>query len=82
MPAILRQHVRYQAAKSDEGAALFKASELTTREAAELANVTLERIRQIVESHEVGRWVERLQCYAIDRGKLEAYLGRKRGRRG
>jgi excisionase family DNA binding protein len=80
MVSVIRGAVNY-GVKADDGDALFKASELTTREAAELAGCSLERVRQLVEEHNIGRWVERLQCYAIDRGKLMDHLARKKGRR-
>jgi hypothetical protein len=79
MPAIIRNHVNFVAKADDD--ALFKSSELTTAEAAEVAGVTVERIRQLVESHKVGRWIERLRCYAIDRTKLTAALASTKRRR-
>jgi hypothetical protein len=81
LPAILKGHVHFNLAKVDESDVLFRVSELTTREAAELAGCTLERVRQLVERHKVGRWIERLQCYAIDRQKLLDHMARKKRRR-
>jgi hypothetical protein len=46
-----------------------------------LGGVTVERVRQLVESHRIGRWVERLRCYAIDPAKLTAALASTKRRR-
>jgi hypothetical protein len=80
MPAIIRGPVNY-AAKSADGHALFRVDELTTVEASRMAGVTVERIRQLVESHKVGRWIERLRLYAIDPAKLTAALASTKRRR-
>jgi hypothetical protein len=80
MPAILKGHVHFNLAKADD-VALFRVDELTTAEASEVAGVTVERVRQLVESHNVGRWIERLKCYAIDFAKLTAALASTKRRR-
>jgi hypothetical protein len=81
MPAVIKNHISF-ATKQAEAEALFPPGMITTKEASVEANVTAERIRQLVRDRGIGHWVERLRCYAVDRAKLEDHLARKRRKRG
>jgi excisionase family DNA binding protein len=60
---------------------LLSESEMTTAEAAELANVTTQAVRKWIGQHRIGRWDGRLKMFIVNRSKLEAFLeGRKKRR--
>jgi hypothetical protein len=79
MPAIIRHHVNFVSKGADDDA-LLRTAELTTAEAAAVAECTTERIRQLVKQYRLGRWEPRLRMYIIDRDKLTSYLGRRKKR--
>jgi hypothetical protein len=74
MPAVIRQHIRY--------APLLKAEseELTSSEAAELAGVTQQAIRDWCQAYGIGEWSHRLKQYLVDRQRLNALLEKRRKR--
>jgi excisionase family DNA binding protein len=76
MPAILKGRVHFNLAKADDGA-LLQADELTTSEAAALAECTTENIRQWIGKHRIGHWNSRLRMYVVSRQRLEAHLSRR-----
>jgi excisionase family DNA binding protein len=79
MPAIIKHHISF-ASKSAAADALLQPGELTTAEAAALAGVSTERIRQLIKSHRIGRWVPRLRLFAVDSAKLAEHLARRKKR--
>jgi hypothetical protein len=76
MPAILRGHVRFNS-KAD-GEALLQPGELTTAEAAAIADCSTERIRQLVKQYRLGSWSSRLRMYVVDHAKLDAHLASRK----
>jgi hypothetical protein len=76
MPAIIRQHVNF--VSKPEGDALLQVGEMTTSEAAAMAECTTERIRQVIKQHRIGRWEPRLRMYVVDRAKLTKHLARRK----
>jgi hypothetical protein len=82
MPAILRRHVNFGPGEADlrTGDTLLQPGELTSAEAAVIAECTTERIRQLVKQYRLGRWEPRLRMYVIDAAKLTAHLARRRKR--
>jgi hypothetical protein len=72
MPAIIRQRVNY--------GPLLGPDEMTSREASELASVSMECVRKWVTKYRIGQWHQRLGLYIIDRARLEEFLA-QRGRR-
>jgi hypothetical protein len=50
-------------------------------EAAELAKLTPERIRQICKRHGVGKWEPRLRAFVVNRQRLMDHLARTKRRR-
>jgi hypothetical protein len=76
MPAILRGHVRFSS-KAD-GEALVRPDEMTTAEAATLAECSTENIRLWVRKHRIGHWEPRLQMFIINREKLVARMKRRK----
>jgi hypothetical protein len=76
MPAILKRHVDFNS-KTD-GEALIRAGELTTSEAAALAECSTENIRLWAGKHRIGHWEPRLQMFIINREKLVARMNRRR----
>jgi hypothetical protein len=81
MPAILKQHVHYQAAKADDSDALLWPGEALTGDMAKEFGLSSERIRQLCRRHGCGRWIGRLRLYAVDRQKLTEVLARPKRRR-
>jgi hypothetical protein len=77
MPSIIRGPVNY-AVKAADGDALLKQGELTTSEAATLAECTTENIRLWIRKHRIGRWEPRLRAFIVDRRRLEAHMSRCR----
>jgi excisionase family DNA binding protein len=77
MPAIIQRHVDF-AAKEADGDALLKHGELTTFEAATLAECSTETIRQWIRKHRIGRWEPRLRAFIVDHQRLDAHLNRRR----
>jgi excisionase family DNA binding protein len=75
MPAIIQRHVNFVA---KDGDTLLQAGEITTSEAAALAECSTENIRQWIKKHRIGRWEPRLRAFIIDRHRLEAHMGRRR----
>jgi hypothetical protein len=77
MPAILRRHVDFNSKADSE--ALIRPGELTSAEAAALAECSTENIRLWVRKHRIGHWEPRLQMFIINREKLVARMkGRKK----
>jgi hypothetical protein len=76
MPAILKRHVDFNS-KAD-GDTLLRPNELTTAEAAALAECSTENIRLWVRKHRIGHWEPRLQMFIINREKLVARMKRRK----
>ena len=74
MPSVITGHVHYAPLLQPE------AEELTSAEAAAVAGVTLQAIRDWCHAYGIGSWSPRLKVYLIDRRKLETFL-EKRARR-
>jgi excisionase family DNA binding protein len=74
MPAVIRQHIRYPALLKSE------AEELTSAEAARLAGVSTQAVRDWCHAYGIGAWSPRLKAYLIDRRKLETFLEKRRRR--
>jgi hypothetical protein len=83
MPAILRRHVNFGPGEAalQTGEQLLRSTEITTSEAAALAECSMENIRQWVMKHRVGRWEPRLKMYIVDREKLLARMNRRKPKR-
>jgi excisionase family DNA binding protein len=75
MVSIIRGHTNH--AKADDGP-LIQSHELTTFEAATLAECSTETIRQWIRKHRIGRWEPRLRAFIVDGQRLEAYLSRRK----
>jgi excisionase family DNA binding protein len=73
----LKQHVHY-AAKADDGAPLIGQNELTTSEAAALAECSMENIRKWIRKHRIGYWNSRLRMFVVSRERLEARMRRRK----
>jgi hypothetical protein len=76
MPAIIRHHISFAPKSGDD--ALVRPGEMTTSEAAALAECSMENIRLWVTKNRVGRWEPRLKMYLIDREKLLARMNRRK----
>jgi len=76
MPAILRRHVNFDSKAAGE--ALIRPGEMTSAEAAALAECSTENIRLWVRKHRIGHWEPRLQMFIINREKLVARMKRRK----
>jgi hypothetical protein len=78
MPAIIRHHISFAPKSGDD--ALVRPGEMTTSEAAALAECSMENIRLWIRKYRIGRWEPRLQMYLVDGDKLVARMNRRRRR--
>jgi hypothetical protein len=77
MPAIIKHHVDFVSKSAD---ALLQPGEITTSEAAALAECSTENIRLWVKKHRIGHWEPRLQMFIINREKLVARMKRRKAK--